>query len=157
MTTVASSTSRQTTLEELRLAMGELFGAERRLRGREQRGRDQHHSRDLTHSQLRALYVLGKTDEVTAGELAKSADLNPASVTAMLDQLETNGIVERRRADHDRRVCLVSLTASGRAIVDDHRAHWQTLWDQSLVELDEPELSAALRVLRALTGLLDGL
>ena len=71
VTAVASSTARQSTLEELRLAMGELFGAERRLRGREQRGRDQH-SRDLTHSQLRALVVLGKVEQVTAGELAKS-------------------------------------------------------------------------------------
>ena len=73
--------------------MGELFGAERRLRGREQQ-----QGRGLTHSQLRALIVLGKTDEVTAGDLAKSADLNPASVTAMLDHLESSGIVERRRS-----------------------------------------------------------
>jgi MarR family transcriptional regulator, organic hydroperoxide resistance regulator len=156
MTAIAPSTARQTTLEALRLAMGELFGAERRLRGREQRGRDQP-PRDLTHSQLRALVVLGKAEQVTAGELAKSADLNPASVTAMLDQLEANGIVERRRGDHDRRVCLVSLTANGRAIVDEHRARWQALWDQSLVDLDERDLAAALRVLRALTGLLDGM
>ena len=35
--------------------MGELFGAERRLRGREQQ-----QPRDLTHSQLRALIVLDK-------------------------------------------------------------------------------------------------
>ena len=74
------------------MAMGELFGAERRLRGREHQ-----QPRDLTHSQLRALIVLDKADEVTAGELAKSADLNPASVTAMLDQLEANGIVARTR------------------------------------------------------------
>ena len=41
--------------------MGELFGAERRLRGR-----DQQRSRDLTNSQLGALLVLGKSAEVTA-------------------------------------------------------------------------------------------
>ena len=93
MTAVALPTERQTTLEQVRLAMGELFGAERRLRGREQQ-----QGRDLTHSQLRALIVLGKADEVTAGDLAKSADLNPASVTAMLDHLESSGIVERRRS-----------------------------------------------------------
>ena len=84
MTTVEPTTTRpSTTLDELRVSMGELFGAERRLRGREQQ-----QPRDLTHSQLRALIVLDKAVEVTAGELAKSADLNPASVTAMLDQLE---------------------------------------------------------------------
>ena len=97
--------------------MGELFGAERRLRGREQQ-----QPRDLTHSQFRALIVLDKSVEVTAGELAKSADLNPASVTAMLDQLEANGIVERRRGSQDRRVCMVSLTDKGRGIVENKRA-----------------------------------
>ena len=94
MTTIGpvADERQKTTLDELRVALGELFGAERRLRGREQQ-----QPRDLTNSQLRALFALGKSAEVTAGELAKSADLNPASVTAMLDQLEANGIVERRR------------------------------------------------------------
>jgi DNA-binding MarR family transcriptional regulator len=141
-----------TTLDELRVAMGELFGAERRLRGREQQ-----QPRDLTHSQLRALFVLGKSAEVTAGELAKSADLNPASVTAMLDQLEANGIVERRRAAHDRRVCMVSLTDTGRSIVDGERIRWQALWEDGLGDLSESELGAALHAIRRMIALLDGL
>jgi DNA-binding MarR family transcriptional regulator len=152
VTDVAASTGPKTALDELRLAMGELFGAERRLRGREQQ-----QPRGLTHSQLRALIVLGRSDEVTAGELAKSADLNPASVTAMLDQLEANGIVERRRGHHDRRVCLVSLTDRGRAIVDDKRANWQALWEEHFGDMSEQELAAALRVMRTITQLLDGL
>jgi MarR family transcriptional regulator, organic hydroperoxide resistance regulator len=146
------SGSATTTLEQLRLAMGELFGAERRLRGREQQ-----QPRGLTHSQLRALIVLEKSVEVAAGELAKSADLNPASVTAMLDQLEANGIVERRRDSQDRRVCLVSLTARGRAIVEDKRRHWQALWDEQFGDLSEQELMAAVRVMRTMTKMLDGL
>jgi len=141
-----------TTLDELRVAMGELFGAERRLRGREQQ-----QPRDLTNSQLRALFVLGKSVEVTAGDLAKSADLNPASVTAMLDQLEASGIVERRRAAHDRRICMVSLTDKGRAVVDGERVRWQALWEAGFGDLSEPELGAALHVLRRMIALLDGL
>jgi MarR family transcriptional regulator, organic hydroperoxide resistance regulator len=153
VTTVDQITdSPPTILEQLRLAMGELFGAERRLRGREQQ-----QPRGLTHSQLRALIVLEKSVEVTAGELAKSADLNPASVTAMLDQLEANGIVERRRDSQDRRVCLVSLTDRGRSIVEHKRAHWQALWDEQLGDLSEQELMAAVRVMRTMTRMLDGL
>jgi MarR family transcriptional regulator, organic hydroperoxide resistance regulator len=154
MTTLRPVSGEQhtTTLDELRVAMGELFGAERRLRGREQQ-----QPRDLTHSQLRALFVLGKSPEVTAGELAKSADLNPASVTAMLDQLEANGIVERRRAAHDRRVCMVSLTDTGRSIVDGERIRWQALWEEGLGDLSEAELGAALHAMRRMIALLDGL
>jgi MarR family transcriptional regulator, organic hydroperoxide resistance regulator len=152
VTTIEPVTGRRqtTTLDELRVAMGELFGAERRLRGR-----DQQRSRQLTNSQLRALFVLGKSVEVTAGVLAKSADLNPASVTAMLDQLEANGIVARRRVAHDRRVCMISLTDKGRSIVDSERLRWQALWEASLGDLSEPELSAALEVMRRMIALLD--
>jgi MarR family transcriptional regulator, organic hydroperoxide resistance regulator len=148
----AALTSRQESLDQVRLALGELFGAERRVRGREQQ-----HPRELTHSQLRALRVLFQAEEVTAGDLARSADLNPASVTAMLDQLESSGIVQRRRTAHDRRVCMVSLTDKGRAIMDDKHAHWQALWNQHLADLSEEELAAALRVMRTIINLLDGL
>jgi DNA-binding MarR family transcriptional regulator len=145
-------TSSQTSLDELRIAMSELFGAERRLRGREQQ-----QAPGLTQSQLRALAVLDKADEVTAGDLAKSADLNPASVTAMLDQLESNGIVVRRRPPHDRRICLVALTGRGRAVLDERRAQWHHLWDERFGRLSEDDLAAALRVMRTMTELLDGL
>src|SRR5580704_10429994 len=114
-----ASTLQPSVLDCVRLTFVELLGAERRLRSREG-----NQSRDLTQSQLRALAALSKVEEVTAGELAKSADLNPASITAMLDQLEANDIIERRRTKQDRRVCMVSLTDKGRAIVDERQANW---------------------------------
>ena len=83
---------RRPTIEKLRSAVTQMFGAERRLRSRD-------HSRpgELTHAQLRALAALGREHEMTAGQLARSADLNPASVTAILDQLEAAEIVQRHR------------------------------------------------------------
>jgi|HubBroStandDraft_1064217.scaffolds.fasta_scaffold278142_1 DNA-binding MarR family transcriptional regulator len=149
MTAVSERTLRhRAALEQLRVTLGELFGAERRLRGREQ-------GRGLTLSQMRALLILEEEDEVTAGDLAKSADLNPASVTAMLDQLESNGIVVRRRAAHDRRVCLVSLTEKGRGAVGQQRGRWHALWEEHLKGLSEQQLLAALEVMRTITQLLD--
>jgi DNA-binding MarR family transcriptional regulator len=145
-----SPTVHQMALAELRLALSELFGAERRLRGREQQ-----QPRDLTNSQLRALFTLSEVAEVTAGELARGADLNPASVTAMLDQLESRGIVERRRGDADRRVCMVSLTDKGRAIVDERAAAWHARWDEKLGVLSDKDLASALQAIRAMTELLD--
>jgi DNA-binding MarR family transcriptional regulator len=140
----------QLTIEEVRLALSELFGAERRLRAREQQ-----QSRDLTNSQLRALMVLDKVEEVTAGELAKSADLNPASVTAMLDHLESKGIVERKRGISDRRVCMVSLTAAGRAVVEERRATWHALWEERFGGFSADELHAALQVMRTMIEVID--
>ena len=151
MTATELGTAHREALEQLRAALGELLGAERRLRGREQQ-----QPRELTNSQLRALLVLDKEDAVTAGDLARSADLNPASVTAMLDLLEYKGIVERSRDVRDRRVCLVSLTATGREILDDKRASWQATWQQRFGDLSEGELLSALGVIRRMTELLDG-
>ncbi len=146
----ASPTLQPSVLDEVRLAFVELLGAERRLRSREQ-----NRSRDLTQSQLRALSALSKVDEVTAGELAKSADLNPASVTAMLDQLEANDIIERRRAEQDRRMCMVSLTEKGRAILDERQANWLDLWQEHFGDMPDEDLSAALRVIQKMVWLLD--
>jgi DNA-binding MarR family transcriptional regulator len=90
-------------------------------------------------------------------ELAKSADLNPGTVTVMLDQLETRGIVQRDRMARDRRVCVVSLTDQGRAILQERHAHWQAMWEARFGDLTESELAAALHVLRKMIDLLDEL
>lgn len=150
MSMVEPRTGRSSALEEVRIAMGELFGAERRLRAR-----DHQPPGGLTQSQLRALILLDKEETVTAGQLAKSVDLNPATVTAMLDHLESNGIVERKRHATDRRVCMVSLTGKGRGIVAEKRAAWQALWEERLGHLSESELLAALRVLKTMTDIID--
>src|SRR3954447_6659579 len=85
--------------EAARLAFVELMGAERRLRARDQKCGPG----ELTHGQTRALFTIDVKGEATAGELAKAAELSPASVSTMLDNLERDGIVERARAEHDRR------------------------------------------------------
>jgi DNA-binding MarR family transcriptional regulator len=130
--------------------MGELFGAERRVRGRER-----HKDAQLTQSQFHALVVLEKVEQVTAGDLAKSADLNPASVTAMLDQLESTGIVARLRSTEDRRVCMVSLTEKGRVIVDHERDRWHARWGAHFADQSDKELRAALGVLQAMIRMMD--
>ena len=106
MTRAATPPRAQT--EALRVALGHLLGAERRLRSR-----DHQRTGELTYGQIRALAALGRDHEMTAGNLAKSADLNPATITAMLDQLEAANIVQRQRGTADRRVCNVSLTPDG--------------------------------------------
>ena len=74
--------------EEFRTALNQLLAADRRLRGRD-------HSRpgELTFAQLRTIAALGRGNEMTAGQLAKSAELTPATITSILDQLEAANIV----------------------------------------------------------------
>ena len=142
---------RRKLLDELRTALIEVLGAERRLRGRDQRASQ---DETLTNAQLWALSVL-RDGEKTAGEIADGTLTNPATTTVMLDHLEERGVLVRRRSTEDRRVCLVSLTPKGREIVEQRRVRSQALWRGKLGEADDGELEAAVRVMRMIVELLD--
>jgi DNA-binding MarR family transcriptional regulator len=139
--------------ESVRLAFVELMGAERRLRARDQKCGPG----ELTQGQIRALFTIDVKGEATAGELAKAAELSPASVSTMLDHLERDGIVERRRSDHDRRVVVVTLTESGRALLADKRERWRARGAEALAGLSDDELRAGADVMHRMAGLLDDL
>jgi DNA-binding MarR family transcriptional regulator len=151
---VAAPDRRTEALTAVREEFGGLMGAERRLRGR-----DQHRKNDdgLTIAQVRALFALDKGEAATAGEIAETARLSPASVTAMLDDLEREGIVTRVRSDADRRRVLVALTDDGRAVLKKRRRLWLKRWDVALADVPERDLEAAADVLHRIAGLLDEL
>jgi DNA-binding MarR family transcriptional regulator len=148
---ITTTRTRRQLVDELRTALIEVLGAERRLRGRDQRAS---HDETLTNAQLWALSVL-RDGEKTAGEIAEGTLTNPATTTVMLDHLEERGVLERRRSTQDRRVCLVSLTQKGREIVEQKRVRSQALWRGKLEDADDGELEAGLRVMRMIVGLLD--
>jgi DNA-binding MarR family transcriptional regulator len=139
--------------EDVRLAFIELLGAERRGRARDQKCGPG----ELTQTQIRALFKLDSAGESTAGDLAKAAELSPASVSAMLDHLERDGIVERSRSVSDRRVVVVSLTESGRALLADKRERWRARGRQALAGVPEDHLHAAADVMRRMAAMLDDL
>ncbi len=149
----ASATTATAATEAVRLAFVEMMGAERRLRARDQKCA----KGELTQSHIRALFTIGKTGEATAGDLAKAAELSPASVSAMLDHLERDGIVSRRRADHDRRVVLVTLTDSGRTLLEEKRTAWRRRSADALAGVPDDDLLAAADVMHRLARLLDEL
>lgn len=127
-----------------------MLGAERRLRSRDHRRPD-----ELTNAQLRALAALGRQPEMTAGQLARSADLNPATITMMLDQLEAANVVQRHRSTKDRRVCNVSLTPAGWELLNRRLAGWQALWEEKLAKFSDSEIGTAARMIEQLTEIYD--
>jgi len=134
---------RDESFDRLRAALSRLLAADRRQRGRDQQRPDG----TLSHAHLRSLLVLGREEEVTAGTLARAADLNPASVTAMLDQLEEAGLVRRRRDTHDRRQCWVGLTDAGRAQLAAKERYWRTQMAEAFADVDNSEIAAAIKVM----------
>jgi MarR family transcriptional regulator, organic hydroperoxide resistance regulator len=66
---------------------------------------------DLSPPQLIALRFLH--DGKPMSELAEVMHCDNSNVTGLVDRLEQRGLVERRAAEHDRRVKLLDLTAEG--------------------------------------------
>lgn len=147
---VASPAAGDDDYENLRRSLGSLLAAERRLRGREQ-----HRHGGLSHSHLRALFILTRQPEATAGTLAREAELNPASVTAMIDQLEGRGLVQRRRDHQDRRQTWISLTDAGRREVEEKERYWRAMMGEMLADVTAEEIVAATKVLDRITTVIE--
>jgi DNA-binding MarR family transcriptional regulator len=126
------------------------MGAVRRLRGRET-----HRHGDLSFAQYGLLFGLEDKPELSTRELAVMADLSAATATQMLDHLEASGLVARTRSEQDKRVVLVSLTASGREAIIVRKARFQSRWDEALAEFSDDELAVAAAVLDRLSAMFD--
>ncbi len=74
----------------------------------------------LTPPQLFALRALDPDDPVPMRELAARLHCDSSNVTGLVDGLEAQGLVERRGAEHDRRVRMLVVTERGAAVR--HRA-----------------------------------
>lgn len=68
----------------------------------------------LTRGQPKMLRFLGKNDGCRQKDIADRFYLRAASVSGILDTLEKDGLIERRRNPHSRRETLIFLTELGK-------------------------------------------
>lgn len=71
----------------------------------------------LSATQLLCLRLIGQTgaqQEITAVQLTDAVQLSAATVSRILDRLESQGLIQRERSRADRRKVLLQLTRSGR-------------------------------------------
>lgn len=71
---------------------------------------------NLTSVQAMILGFLDQEDQITSSELGKRAELDSATLTGILDRLETAGFIERKGNPDDRRSIHIYLTQNGKAI-----------------------------------------
>lgn len=72
----------------------------------------------LTAAQLVLLKGIAELGEVTTTALSAHADISPATVVTILDNLEERGLIERYRSAYDRRIVHTRLTPAGIAMAD---------------------------------------
>ncbi|HSJ57447.1 MAG TPA: MarR family transcriptional regulator [Anaerolineae bacterium] len=73
---------------------------------------------------LRALWA---QDGLTHTDLARTLEVQPATITKMINRMEKNGFVQRRQDADDQRVWRVYVTEAGRAVQEDVRQVWRML------------------------------
>lgn len=70
----------------------------------------------LSSPQVHTLVALGHEGALTMGDLARRVGVTEKTVTGLVDRLQRDGLVARRRDDADRRVVHVGLTTPGKAL-----------------------------------------
>lgn len=74
---------------------------------------------ELRFTQFLILKRLSALGPMTAGELARSIELDGGAMTRQLDQLEGKGYLRRRPHEQDRRALRIELTEDGQAMTQE--------------------------------------
>jgi DNA-binding MarR family transcriptional regulator len=72
----------------------------------------------LTVPQLVVLTAIDESPEITAGQIAEVVSLSQATVTSIIDRLESRGLVSRVRSEHDRRKVWIGITGEGKSLLE---------------------------------------
>lgn len=103
----------------------------------------------LTMSSFSLLnHLVSKDGADSPARLARALQVTKGAVTALLKRLESRGLIALSPDPHDGRAKIVTLTAKGRQWRDEAVAALDPLLETFLQEFPEPDLAAALPLLR---------
>lgn len=109
----------------------------------------------LTPRDFGVLNVVAAAGPVSQQELGQTMGIDPSTVVALIDDLESRGFVERRRHADDRRRHALHLTDEGKATLSRGRRLAARLQEQVLASLGADERDEFTRLLRKVAEALD--
>ena len=109
----------------------------------------------ITYPQYLVLLVLWEQDKQPVNDIARRLHLETNTVTPLLQRMEKQGLVTRKRGKEDTRQRIVSLTAQGKALEEQAK----NIPDCLVTQLAEkvPDVQALLAMIPELDTLIDGL
>ena len=102
---------------------------------------------DLYPGATSLLLHLNEEDGLTLSELARRCDLEPSTLTPLVDELEKHDLVRRQRAHDDRRMVLLFLTERGRELAPRLHRMWLQIQETALRGISGDDLTALHRIL----------
>jgi MarR family transcriptional regulator for hemolysin len=108
----------------------------------------------ISRAQWAVLIRIERTEGLKQSELAELLDLQPISLTRLLDRLADNGLIERRADPNDRRANRLYLTAAAKPLLSRLSELGADMMETVLDGLDEKSIE---RMLKQLVSLKDNL
>lgn len=102
----------------------------------------------ISRAQWTVLVRLERTEGLKQSELAEILDLQPISLTRLLDRLDENGLIERRADPNDRRVNRLYLKPAARPLLEQLAVLSESLMATVLEGIEPESMERMLRDLR---------
>jgi len=99
----------------------------------------------ISRAQWIVLMRLDRSEGLKQSELAEILDLQPISLTRLLDRLAESGLIERRPDPHDRRANRLYLTSAARPLLKQLAALGEDLMETVLQNVDAASQERLLR------------
>ena len=108
------------------------------------------HNCPQSPAQLHVLGVLAESGPGTVSSLAARLGISAPSTSAVVDRMVEAGLVERTRSEEDRRVVSVTISPSGREVIEQVIGGRREMLERVLGQLNEKELADTVRILQRL-------
>lgn len=109
----------------------------------------------LTAPQLLILQAIQSLGAVSISKLSGDVSLSQATVTNIIDRLESRGLVTRHRSTQDRRVVHASLTKDGEKKVLDAPTPIQDTFSKRFAALEDWEKSMIVAAFQRVAGMMN--
>ena len=98
----------------------------------------------MTRAQWAVLLQVDRREGLKQSELAEALDIQPITLTRLVDRLCANGLIERRADPNDRRAKQLYLTTAARPLIDRIVAHVEDIAETVLKGIEPAAIDTML-------------
>jgi len=121
----------------------------------EERNLIEKHRFSLPYAELKCLILFKGEKYLTVKGIALKLEVAKSRVTKLIDGLSRKGLVKRINDPEDARIRLISLSPKGKALVDEIEKFQEHLYQEILLQLEEPERKNILTHLETLRSAME--
>lgn len=109
----------------------------------------------LTGQQSQVLRLLLNGGSMSSADLSRRMYVTPSNITGIIDRLERKGLVKRIRKEGDRRVALITLTETGKALSGTVPDPIEKRLINQLIDLDKEHVLSISKAMNQILHLID--